>query len=118
MAQKIPSGVRGVVVAWSITLVWEPCGMCWGQRWILVQGKVGIALAQSWPLFSSFLHPVFPEHALARRDQRRDAFSRVGLADGHQGHIRRLATGNLCGAGNAGMNLGERGGWISHGAVL
>lgn len=41
MAQKLPSGVRGVVVAWSITLVWEPCGMCWGQKRIMVQGKVG-----------------------------------------------------------------------------
>lgn len=42
MAQKLPSGTRGVVVAWSLRLVWEPCGMCWGQRVIVVAGRKGL----------------------------------------------------------------------------
>lgn len=40
--QQLPSGSEGVRVAWSLVLVWEPCGMCWGQKIIVVSGRKGV----------------------------------------------------------------------------
>jgi hypothetical protein len=69
-----------------------------------MQFEMAVAGAQRRPLGLGFLHPVFPEHALAGGNHRLDRIGAEGLCNRDQCHARRIASGVAAGAGDFGAN--------------
>ena len=69
--------------------------------------RIGECRFQVRPFFRRFLHTVFTEYAVTRRQHGARPFRRMALADGDQRDRRRVAPGVPRGPGYFGSNIGQ-----------
>jgi hypothetical protein len=93
-----------------------PCSTGAGRQDAATRPSCGFE--QRGPLGLCFLHPVLAKHALPRRDQGRDGIGGVGLGNGDQFDVGRLAPGDRRGLGDPFADIVQGLGWLGHGALL